>query len=211
MIKWLPNAMGIDPASPLCDKYYQKVAELGMVILTHCGEEKAVPSDPKMQDLGNPLRFKKALNYGAKVIMAHCASLGKSVDLESETGGKVDCFQLFLRMMGRPEWEGLLFGDISAITLNNRMKVFIPLLQEKSIHHRLINGTDYPLVNLRLINMMEPYVQKGLITREEKKLLKEIRNYNSMVWDFCIKRTIRGPNGERFPDSMFVRNPALGI
>lgn len=40
LIKWLPNSMGIDPSSDLCEPYYRKVAELGMIILSHCGEEK---------------------------------------------------------------------------------------------------------------------------------------------------------------------------
>ncbi len=29
MVKWLPNAMGIDPADELCDPFYQKMKELG--------------------------------------------------------------------------------------------------------------------------------------------------------------------------------------
>lgn len=67
LIKWLPNAMGIDPLSEKCDAYYKKVKELDMVILSHCGEEKAVKSDESMQDFGNPLRFSKCLNMGCKV------------------------------------------------------------------------------------------------------------------------------------------------
>jgi predicted TIM-barrel fold metal-dependent hydrolase len=29
LIKWLPNAMGIDPSSHLCQPYYDKCRELG--------------------------------------------------------------------------------------------------------------------------------------------------------------------------------------
>jgi hypothetical protein len=32
--------MGIDPSSDKCQAYYDKCRELGMVILSHCGEEK---------------------------------------------------------------------------------------------------------------------------------------------------------------------------
>jgi mannonate dehydratase len=53
VIKGLPNAMGIDPADPALDPYYDAVRELGPAILTHAGEEKAVESGAD-QELGNP-------------------------------------------------------------------------------------------------------------------------------------------------------------
>jgi hypothetical protein len=61
---------------------------------------------------------------GCKVIIAHCASLGTCEDLESDAVPRpqVPNFDLFFRMMERKEWEGLLFGDISAIILYNRMR-----------------------------------------------------------------------------------------
>ena len=45
MVKWLPNAMGIDPADELCDPFYQKLKELNLVLLSHGGEEKAVEAE----------------------------------------------------------------------------------------------------------------------------------------------------------------------
>ncbi|HEX8187605.1 MAG TPA: amidohydrolase family protein, partial [Pyrinomonadaceae bacterium] len=42
MVKWLPNAMGIDPSDEKCDPFYAKMKELGLVLLSHGGEEKAV-------------------------------------------------------------------------------------------------------------------------------------------------------------------------
>lgn len=83
--------------------------ELNMVLLVHTGEEKAVVgTDKKYQRLGNPLLLKTPLDLGVKVIMAHCASLGKNVDLESTTKPKpiVHNFLLFVRMMDNPKWKG---------------------------------------------------------------------------------------------------------
>ena len=40
MVKWLPNAMGIDPADELCDPFYRRMKELDLVLLSHGGEEK---------------------------------------------------------------------------------------------------------------------------------------------------------------------------
>ncbi len=213
LIKWLPNAMGIDPSSDKCQAYYDKCHELGMVILSHCGEEKAVSSDRKFQEMGNPLLFRRALDSGVKVIVAHCASLGRLPDWDSaETPQpRRPCFELFLRMARVAKWKNLLFGDISAITLINRYKTFIPLLAASDIHENLINGTDYPLVCVSLMNRTKPFINCGLIDRAQYKLLKEIYRINPTIWDFVVKRIMRGPNGERFPDSVFLRNPRLGI
>jgi mannonate dehydratase len=41
-VKWLPPAMGIDPASPACDRFYRALARLDLPLITHAGEEKAV-------------------------------------------------------------------------------------------------------------------------------------------------------------------------
>jgi hypothetical protein len=74
MIKWLPNAMGIDPADVRLDPYYRRMKALGLTLLSHAGEEKAVEAEED-QALGNPLRLRRALNHGVRVIVAHCASL----------------------------------------------------------------------------------------------------------------------------------------
>ena len=78
MIKWLPNSMGISPVHPKCIPYYEKMKELGMVLLVHTGEEKAVISHDELQKFGNPLLLRKPLDLGVKIIMAHCASLGQN-------------------------------------------------------------------------------------------------------------------------------------
>src|SRR5262249_54329782 len=83
-VKWLPNAMGIDPASPRCDRFYEALARTDTPLLSHAGEEAAVDS-AAAQELGNPLRLRRALEHGVRVIVAHCATLGKGVDLDKGT------------------------------------------------------------------------------------------------------------------------------
>jgi len=41
-VKWLPSAMGIDPASPKCDAFYRSLAQLHVPLICHAGEEMAV-------------------------------------------------------------------------------------------------------------------------------------------------------------------------
>jgi uncharacterized protein len=45
MVKWLPNAQGIDPSNDLCIPFYEKMKEYKMFLLCHCGEERAVESE----------------------------------------------------------------------------------------------------------------------------------------------------------------------
>ncbi|HVJ24138.1 MAG TPA: hypothetical protein VM756_09405, partial [Burkholderiales bacterium] len=60
-VKWLPPAMGIDPASPKCDAFYRALNKLDVPLLTHGGEEKAVHG-LGAHDFGNPLRLRRALD-----------------------------------------------------------------------------------------------------------------------------------------------------
>src|SRR5882672_672423 len=66
MVKWLPNAMGIDAGDELCDPFYRKMKELGLILLSHGGEEKAVEAKED-QKLGNPLLLRRGLEHGVKV------------------------------------------------------------------------------------------------------------------------------------------------
>ena len=48
--------------------------------------------------------------------------------------------------MDEPRYEGLLFGDISAMTQLNRIGPALDtVLERDDWHDRLINGSDYPL------------------------------------------------------------------
>jgi predicted TIM-barrel fold metal-dependent hydrolase len=112
VVKWLPNAMGIDPSDPQCDSFYRKMKELDLVLLSHGGEEKAVEAEED-QKLGNPLLLRRPLEHGVKVIVAHCAGLGTNEDLESKDKIQTHNFDLFMRLMNEKRYEGLLFGEIS--------------------------------------------------------------------------------------------------
>jgi predicted TIM-barrel fold metal-dependent hydrolase len=145
MVKWLPNAMGIDPSDELCDPFYQKMKELGLVLLSHGGEEKAVEAEED-QRLGNPLLLRRALEHGVKVIIAHCAGLGDNEDIDDPKRRRRRNFDLFLRLMDEKRYEGLLFADMSAMTQYNRAGAPLhTILAREDLHERLVNGSDYPL------------------------------------------------------------------
>jgi predicted TIM-barrel fold metal-dependent hydrolase len=108
-IKWLPNAQGMDASNPKIDEYYQTMKKYNRVLLTHVGEEQAVEAQED-QKLGNPLLFRRPLDMGVKVVMAHCASLGKNEDLDRIDKPEANSFDLFMRLLKEPKYEKLLLG-----------------------------------------------------------------------------------------------------
>ena len=210
VVKWLPNAMGMDPSDPKCDPFYQKMKELDLILLSHGGEEKAVEAEED-QKLGNPLLLRRALDHGVKVIVAHCAGLGTNEDLDDRDRRKLDNFDLFLRLMDERRYEGLLFGEISAMTQFNRSgKPLRTILAREDLHERLVNGSDYPLPAVNLLIRTRPLVKQGYINNSEASSLKEIYDYNPLLFDFVLKRTLKLPGTSRsLPASIFMVNHAL--
>jgi hypothetical protein len=209
-IKWLPNAMGIDPANSAMEPFYKKMAEYKMILLSHAGDEQAVEADED-QRLGNPLLLRKPLDYGLRVIIAHAASLGSCDDLDSQDAKKMNCFDLFLRLMDEPKYAGLLFDGISAMLQFNRMPLpFTTLLKRQDLHPRLVNGSDYPLPAINSLIWTRSFARSGFITAEERQTLNEIYDYNPLLFDFVLKRTMRHPETkQKLAPSVFMANPGL--
>jgi uncharacterized protein len=209
MVKWLPNAMGMDPSHPQCDAFYQKMKQLNLVLLSHGGEEKAVESEED-QKLGNPLLLRRPLDQGVKVIVAHCASLGTNEDLD-HPGTKLHNFDLFLKLMDEPRYQELVFADISAMTQFNRIgKPLETILNREDLHSRLVNGSDYPLPAINFLILTKPLLRGGYINQDERALLKEIYQANPLVFDFVLKRCLRKPGtNRRLPASVFQSHSSL--
>jgi predicted TIM-barrel fold metal-dependent hydrolase len=212
MVKWLPNAMGIDPSDAACDPFYTKMKELGLVLLSHGGEEKAVEAKED-QRLGNPLLLRRALDHGVRTVVAHCASLGENEDLDDPGRGRVHNFRLFLRLVEDRRYEGLVFGDISAMTQYNRIgEPLTTVIGRADLHDRLVNGSDYPLPAINVLIRTKPLLRAGYIDAEERASLREIYRFNPLLFDFVLKRCLKLPGTDRrLPASVFQSNPALGV
>jgi predicted TIM-barrel fold metal-dependent hydrolase len=209
-VKWLPNAMGMDPADDATIPFYEKMKELRMVLLTHGGEEQAVKAKED-QRLGNPLLLRRALDTGVRVIIAHAASLGACDDLDAGGGKTASCFESFLRLMDEQKYRGLLFGEISAMLQFNRMpEPMLTILKRQDLHSRLVNGSDYPLPAVNSLIWTRSLARDGFITADERRSLNEIYDYNPLLFDFVLKRTIRHPQTQqKLAASVFMANPGL--
>ncbi len=210
IVKWLPNAMGIDPLDPLCDPFYDAMRAHDMVLLSHTGRERAVDA-AAAQELGNPLRLRRPLDRGVRVIAAHCASEGEDIDLDDPARPEVESFDLFIRLMGEARYEKLLFGEISAITLWVRFPCALETLLERTdLHARLVNGSDYPIPAVNCTISTDDLRDAGFIGDEERDALREIYGFNPLLFDFVLKRTLRHPrSGQGFAPSIFLRHPDL--
>src|SRR5260221_9040301 len=166
------------------------------------GEEQAVPGGG-CHDLANAVQVRKPLDRGVRVIVAHCASLGKSPDVDSNSGEDVSNFALFSRLMSERRYEGRLFGDISAVTQANRKGILPQLLaKQRDWDGRLLNGSDYPLPGVMPIFSLDQIVGEGLLDPTTIPLLRELRQTNVILFDFVLKRSL-SLNGVKFPASVF--------
>jgi mannonate dehydratase len=194
-VKWLPAAQGMNPASPLCDHFFDAMARHNLPLITHAGEEKAVHGGDT-QSFGNPLLLRRALDHGIRVVIAHCASLGQDRDLDKGANGPyVNSFDLFTRMMDDAKYGRLLQGDISAVTQRNRsVAVLKNIIQRSDWHDRLLNGSDYPIPGVMPLFSVDYMLEKKFISGPVAPVLKEIRKHNPLLFDFVLKRHLQSNN-----------------
>jgi mannonate dehydratase len=195
--------MGIDPASPRCEKFYELLRKKNIPLIAHAGLERAVLGR-EMHDYGNPMRLRRALEEGVRVVVAHCASMGQDRDLDKgENGPYIDSFLLFERMMETPRFEKHLFGDLSAMTQVNRAgPALAKVLERRHWHARLLNGSDYPLPGVMPIFSVDYLVELKLLAERAAAPLREIRLHNPLLFDFVLKRALRS-NGAAFGAGVF--------
>jgi predicted TIM-barrel fold metal-dependent hydrolase len=189
-VKWLPNAMGIDPSSSKCDPFYERLQKLGIPLISHAGEERAVHS-PDAQELGNPLRLRRPLERGVRVVVAHAASLGTVEDLDAPERLKMKAFDAFMRLFSDKRYDALLFADVSAVTQVHRLSTPLrELLISKSLHSRLLNGSDYPLPCIDPLISTRALVKEGFLQAADRPALNEIYAANPLLFDFVVKRRV---------------------
>jgi len=197
-VKWLPNAQNIDPAAQRCRPFYRRLAELGLPLLVHTGDERAV-WNAAGAELGNPQRLEPALEEGATVVALHCASLGECAD-RTRGGARRSAFELFVELLARAPGPGRLFGEISAVTLLNRgAKPLEVLLERTDLHERLLDGSDYPLVALDPLTSLGQLERRGFLDPADRTPLRAVFEANPLLFDFVLKRRLRlvRPEGAR--------------
>ena len=183
---------------------YDWAAALRLPLITHAGDERAVHGFG--EHLGNPLRLRRPLDAGVKVVVAHCASLGEGHDTDKGGSALVPNFDLFARLMDEPAYRGNLVGDIAAVTQGNRMGVVATLLERRDWHDRLLNASDYPLPGVVPLIYLEALFKRKLLDPASLAPLRGLRDFNSLLFDFVLKRSL-ALNGQGFPAAVFETAP----
>ena len=199
-------------------------ARLGMAILCHTGDETSVEflGSRVSNELGSPLRLRRALRAGVRVIAAHCASEGSARD---DAGEWRPCVELLFEMMAEPAWRDLLFADISAMTIFKRLHALVLPLERPALFSQLVYGSDYPVPALggRIVGTVpQPLalrhggafgaqlVTMGLVDAAQCAQLHEVFQYNPMLFDLVLKLTVRHPKtGTQLPAALFGAHPLL--
>jgi mannonate dehydratase len=201
-VKWLPSAQGIDPSQPRHVPFYREMVALGLPLLSHAGEELAVPG-AREYDWINPLLLRRPLEQGVNVIVAHCASLGEAVDLDAPGRPRVPAFSLFARLMDDPSLGPRVHGDLSAVTqVNRRPEVLRTLLERRDWHARLLWGSDYPLPAIDWLTSASRLARAGLLDESRVEAIEQLQLLNPLAFDFVLKRTLAA-GGSRFAASVF--------
>jgi len=178
VLKLLPNCLNIDYNDRRYVPFWERMAEVGMVLLSHTGGELTV----KVFDasFGDPKRLAVPLECGVTVIAAHSA--GRSGVFDPDwTDDLVGMFPKFSQ----------LYCDNSALCSVNRARTARRIL-DPEIQKRVIHGSDYPVP----VSGFGPWHQ-GCLSWSEHQRIKKIPNI--LERDYQIKL------GMGFAEETFTR------
>lgn len=139
LVKWIPSIMQIDPGDERLIRFYRKMVELDLPLLTHAGRERSFSSSTDA--LCDPEKLRLPLNLGVTVIAAHIASTGRYDGQRSS--------ERLAKMM--PEYPNL-YSDISSLTQLNKLRFAREAVGTPEFAGKLIYGSDFPLINTALVS-----------------------------------------------------------
>lgn len=190
-LKWLPNAMGIDPLHEKSKAFFKVMAKTGVTLISHAGDESAVNSIS--QAYGNPLRLRAALDLGVQVIVAHVSLDGVGEDLD-QPGAKLPNIDLFFRMFRDLKYKKLLFADISALYLRDRYKVAVSrAIQASHKESRFLYGSDYPIPAFNALVSIDALVSDKYLNATHGDYLKQIYRYNPLLFSLMLSMSLKDP------------------
>ena len=131
VLKLLPNCLNVDYCERRFIPFWERVAEAGIILLSHTGGEMTVKVfDPSF---GDPNKLEIPLDCGVRVIAAHSA--GRSAIFDPDW--TVDLLAMFDKYPN-------LYADNSALCSINRARTLKHILPSE-IQQRIIHGSDYPV------------------------------------------------------------------
>ena len=169
VLKLLPNCLNIDYDNDRYLPFWQRMAEAGMILLSHTGGEMTVKVyDPS---LGDPNKLEKILDCGVTVIAAHSAGRSGIFDADWTE----DLITMFTRYPN-------LYADNSALCSPNRARTIKHILPAE-IQQRIIHGSDYPVP----VSGLGPWASGHL---EWSDLWETRKEPNILQRDYLLKKSM---------------------
>ena len=134
LLKWLPSAQGIDPASPRLRSFYRRMAEARLPLLVHAGGGEMTFAEVA-PGLNGVERLRVPLEAGVPVICAHS---GTRV-LLSRDRDQVPLVRALLRR--HPHF----WVDNSGLANPSRFLHLPRLARDEVIRERTLYGSDFPV------------------------------------------------------------------
>jgi predicted TIM-barrel fold metal-dependent hydrolase len=169
VLKLLPNCLNIDYADQRYLPFWKRMAEAGMVLLSHTGGEVTV----KVYEasIGDPNKISNILDCGDTVIDSHSA--GRSAIIDHDwTADLIGMFDRYPR----------LYADNSALCSPNRARTIKHILPVE-IQQRIIHGSDYPVP----VSGIGPWMSRHLSWAQHRAIKKE---ENILQRDYLLKKSI---------------------
>jgi predicted TIM-barrel fold metal-dependent hydrolase len=186
LVKWLPSIQHVDPADPRLIPFYRKLVELDLPLLTHTGSEHSFTAAEDAYC--DPAHLELALQQGVTVIAAHAATTGR-YEGEPSLGRLV-------RLMGT---YPTLYADISSLTQLNKHGHLERVLRRPELAGRLVYGTDYPLISIRLL--VSPAWYPFRLTWTQRRAIGGLKN----PWD----RDVALKQALGVPTDLWMRGDSL--
>jgi predicted TIM-barrel fold metal-dependent hydrolase len=169
VLKLLPNCLNINYDDDRYLPFWRRMAEVGMILLSHTGGELTV--EVYDASFGDPNKLTKILDCGVTVIAAHSA--GRSGIFDSDWTG--DLLSMFERYPN-------LYADNSALCSPNRARTLKHILPTE-VQQRIIHGSDYPVP----VSGVGPWLCGKLAFADHWKIKK---SKNIIQRDYLLKKAI---------------------
>lgn len=178
MLKLLPNCHHVDYDEPKYTRFFERMAEAGMPLLSHTGGEHTLPqTDPA---LCNPAKLKRVLEIGVTAIAAHSGTKSGLFDPE--------WFHVWAEMTRRfPN----LYGDNSALLSPTRGR-HLPKLAQAPLSERCLHGSDLPVA----VQPIWPLLRRQISVADWRRTRALP---NPLERDYRIKKAMG------FPEEVFTR------
>lgn len=126
-----PPTQGVDVSDRKHKKFFERCAELGMIVMVHTGHEHSAPVIDK--HLAGPKRLEFPLELGCTVVACHAG-----------TGWKSDSPDQLPEFLALLKQYPKLYGDTSVLGTAGRVRDFGRLLDTPGASERLLHGSDFP-------------------------------------------------------------------